>query len=210
MKLEEEKLAGEEEAAKDDKAGGSNNDREGGPDGTRKHLPTLVNEPSTEEADGSEESLDEGMGEVQEMARLKKEKDSALEAQQAAEQESRSISEQATKQVNALCENLQESDEKVEAMQKMVDSTKRVAEDSHVKMKICEAELRKAVALLSKKRGEGEAKNGKPPEGGEANNELKTESPGQEARRGAETATMPWTVEATSSHDCQGKDEKSV
>ena len=82
-------------------------------------------------------------------------------------------------------------------MQKMVDSTKRAAEDSHVKMKICEAELRKAVALLSKKRGEREAKNGKPPEGGEANNdEVKAEPPkGQEARRGAETKTLPWTVE---------------
>ena len=106
LKQEEEKLAEEEEAAKDDKAGGLNNDREGGPDGTREHLPTLVKEPSTEEADGSEKgskkSLDEGMGEVQEMTRLKKEKDSALEAQQAAEQESRSITEQATMQVNGL------------------------------------------------------------------------------------------------------------
>ena len=122
------------------------------------------------------------------MARLKKEKDIALEAKQAAEQESRSIAEQATRQVNALCENLQESDAKVEAMRKMVDSTKRVAEDAHVKMKICEAELRKAVALLSKKRGEREAKNGKPPEGGEANNdEVKAEPPkGQEARGGGE------------------------
>ena len=60
--------------------------------------------------------------------------------------------------MNALCENLQESDEKVEAIQKVVDRTKRIAEDSHAKMKICEVELKKAAALLRKEeREEGEA-----------------------------------------------------
>ena len=75
------------------------------------------NDESTEEADGSEkcseESLDEKMGDLQEIARLKKVKDSALEALHAAEKKTRAIAEQVTTQVNALCENLQERDEKV-------------------------------------------------------------------------------------------------
>ena len=54
------------------------------------------------------------------------------------------------------------------------------------------------------KRGEREAKNGKPPEGGEANNdEVK-------ARRGAETKTMPWMVEAEKIAKIQGYRKRFV
>ena len=59
-----------------------------------------------------------------------------MEAQQAAEQKIRNITEQAATQVNALCENLQESDEKEEAIKKVVDRTRRIAEDSNAKMKV--------------------------------------------------------------------------
>eukprot|EP00617_Octactis_speculum_P016730 CAMPEP_0185748116 /NCGR_PEP_ID=MMETSP1174-20130828/6777_1 /TAXON_ID=35687 /ORGANISM="Dictyocha speculum, Strain CCMP1381" /LENGTH=165 /DNA_ID=CAMNT_0028423623 /DNA_START=26 /DNA_END=524 /DNA_ORIENTATION=- len=107
-------------------AKGSENDEStgkanGSEKGIEEHFPAVVeeqkNDESTEEADGSEkcseESLDEKMGDLQEIARLKKVKDSALEALHAAEKKTRAIAEQVTTQVNALCENLQERDEKV-------------------------------------------------------------------------------------------------
>ena len=185
----------EEEVVKSCEASGPDEDSKEGSDGEMGYPPDKM------KAEGNDEEISDG--EMESLPAKVKVLEESLATEKA---KTERILREANKQSTFQFDELRRSDYEKACQQAVLLASRRQeaqAKQAAEREKAAAEGLRWELEKLKAERATAEPKV----EGVE--DQEKMEPPkGQETRRGAETKTLPCTVEATSSHDRQGRDEK--